>query len=81
PGLTTKGSEVNVNAANGSLRSCLVSRIKSIDGKVVGKNGKPMKPERYVQFEQPAMMGENVKTKDDNSKNEDAFRENPNDSI
>ncbi|GJZ98117.1 hypothetical protein Tco_0670570 [Tanacetum coccineum] len=80
-GLTTKGLEVNANAANGGLHSCLASRIKSNDGKVAGKNGKPMKPERCVQFDQPAVMGENVKIKDDNSTNEDAFRENPNDSV
>ncbi|GKC20262.1 hypothetical protein Tco_1022412 [Tanacetum coccineum] len=32
------------------LRSCLASKLRNIDGKILGKDGKPMKAYRTVQF-------------------------------
>ncbi|GJV71899.1 RNA-directed DNA polymerase, eukaryota, reverse transcriptase zinc-binding domain protein [Tanacetum coccineum] len=33
------------------LRSCLASKLRNIDGKILGKDGKPMKAYRTVQFD------------------------------
>ncbi|GKE21683.1 zinc knuckle CX2CX4HX4C containing protein, partial [Tanacetum coccineum] len=56
----------NVAAKNTPLRSCLASKLRNIDGKVVGKDGKPMKKGRCVQFDQPIGTSDNQSTNETN---------------
>ncbi|GJY02200.1 hypothetical protein Tco_0360352 [Tanacetum coccineum] len=56
----------NVAAKNTPLRSCLASKLRNIDGKVVGKDGKPMKEGRCVQFDQPIRTSDNQSTDETN---------------
>ncbi|GJT48037.1 reverse transcriptase domain-containing protein [Tanacetum coccineum] len=68
----------NDNVKETTLRSCLAARIKNIDGKILGKDRKPLRTAfRRVQFDNEHYVESCVNLNSASSSNDDIGNENP----
>ncbi|GKG07584.1 hypothetical protein Tco_0330553, partial [Tanacetum coccineum] len=68
----------NDNVKETTLRSCLGARIKNIDGKILGKDGKPLRTAfRRVQFDNEHDVESGANPNSASSSNDDLGNENP----
>ncbi|GKB90549.1 hypothetical protein Tco_0962821 [Tanacetum coccineum] len=68
----------NDNIKETILRSCLAARIKNIDGKILGKDGKPLRTAfRRVQFDNEHDVESGANPNSASSSNDDLGNENP----